>query len=144
DHDRRARYVREAAERSGRAIAVLADLQGPKIRLGTFGAGPVELVEGATFTITTEEVEGTAERASTTHAGLPGYLTAGDEFLIDDRHARFRATAVRELEVVTKVEVGGVVSDHKGINLPGVQVSVPAMSDKDVADLRWALHARVD
>src|SRR5699024_8664803 len=118
DHDRRARYVREAAERSGRAIAVLADLQGPKIRLGTFGAGPVELVEGATFTITTEEVEGTVERASTTYEGLPGDLTPGDEILIDDGNVRLRATDVRELEVVTKVEVGGVVSDHKGINLP--------------------------
>src|SRR5699024_2024567 len=76
--------------------------------------------------------------------GLPGDLTPGDEILIDDGNVRLRATDVRELEVVTKVEVGGVVSDHKGINLPGVQVSVSAMSDKDVADLRWALHARVD
>ena len=84
EHERVYRLVREVAAELGRPVGVMADLQGPKIRLGTFAAGPHELPAGARFCITTDDVEGSAERCSTTYAGLPGDVTAGDRILIDD------------------------------------------------------------
>jgi len=138
------RNVRAAAQASGRAVAVLVDLQGPKIRLGTFVEGKVELTEGDTFTITTDDVPGTKERASTTYQGLPGDAKVGDQILIDDGRVGVRIVAVEGNDVVTKVELAGPVSNNKGLNLPGVAVSVPAMSDKDEADLRWALRLGAD
>ena len=144
DHEGVYDNVRRASQELGKAIAILADLQGPKIRLGTFADGPVTLVDGAMFTITTDDVEGDVTRCSTTYAGLPGDVDAGDQILIDDGRVRLRAKDVSVTDVTCEVEVGGQVSNHKGINLPGVQVSVPAMSDKDVEDLRWALRQGVD
>ena len=138
------RNVRAAAQASGRAVAVLVDLQGPKIRLGTFVEGTVELTEGDTFTITTDDVPGTKERASTTYQGLPGDAKVGDQILIDDGRVGVRIVAVEGNDVVTKVELAGPVSNNKGLNLPGVAVSVPAMSDKDEVDLRWALRLGAD
>jgi len=138
------RNVRAAAQASGRAVAVLVDLQGPKIRLGTFVEGKVELTEGDTFTITTDDVPGTKERASTTYQGLPGDAKVGDQILIDDGRVGVRIVAVEGNDVVTKVELAGPVSNNKGLNLPGVAVSVPAMSDKDEVDLRWALRLGAD
>jgi len=141
---RRLQRVRQAADATGKAIAVLADLQGPKIRLGRFADGPHELNFGHKFTITTRDVVGTADLCSTTYDGLPGDVQVGDEILIDDGKVRLRAVKVTETDVVTTVEVPGEVSNNKGINLPGVNVSVPALSEKDIADLRWALRADVD
>jgi len=141
---RRLERVRRAAEATGKAIAVLADLQGPKIRLGRFSAGPHDLSVGDRFTITTRDVPGDREVCSTTYAGLPGDVQPGDEILIDDGKVRLRAVDVTETDVVTTVEVPGEVSNNKGINLPGVDVSVPAMSEKDISDLRWALRNDVD
>ncbi|MFD1858772.1 pyruvate kinase [Aeromicrobium camelliae] len=141
---KRLERVRRAAEATGKAIAVLADLQGPKIRLGRFKDGPYELKYGDTFTITTDDVVGDQTRASTTFKGLPGDVAPGDEILIDDGRVRLRATEVTDTDVVTTVEVPGPVSNNKGINLPGVNVSVPALSEKDVDDLRFALRAGVD
>ena len=136
--------VRAAAKASGRAVAVLVDLQGPKIRLGRFVDTKVELREGDIFTITTEDVPGTKELVSTTHKGLPNDAKVGDPILIDDGRVAVRITAVDGDRVVTRVEVGGPVSNNKGLNLPGVAVSVPAMSDKDEEDLRWALRIGAD
>lgn len=144
EHQARLEMVREAARSVGASVAVLADLQGPKIRLGTFAAGPVDLREGQRFTITTRAVPGDATTCSTTYAGLPGDVRAGHEILIDDGKVSLRAVEVGDTDVQCEVQVGGRVSDHKGINLPGVAVSVPALSDKDVEDLRWALTAGVD
>src|SRR5450759_3145732 len=138
------RNVRAAAQASGRAVAVLVDLQGPKIRLGTFVEGKVELTEGDTFTITTDDVPGTKERASTTYKGLPGDAKVGDQILIDDGRVGVRIVAVEGNDVVTTVELAGPISNNKGLNLPGVAVSVPAMSSKDEADLRWALRLGAD
>lgn len=137
-------HVRNASEVTGKAIAIIADLQGPKIRLGTFADGPVMLEDGAQFTITIDETPGTVERCSTTYKGLPDDVAAGDEILIDDGRIRLRVTSVTATDVVTQVEIGGITSNHKGINLPGVDVSVPAMSDKDIDDLRWALRTGCD
>jgi pyruvate kinase len=137
--------VREAAAASGRSVAVLVDLQGPKIRLGRFGGDEKHwLNEGDVFTITTEDVVGTKELVSTTHKGLPGDARVGDPILIDDGKVLVRVTAVEGPRVVTRVEVAGPVSNNKGLNLPGVAVSVPALSDKDRDDLRWALRIGAD
>ena len=144
DHERNLHSVRDAADNAGRPVGVLADLQGPKIRLGRFANGKEKLHVGAVFAITTEEVEGTVERCSTTYKGLPGDVRPGDSILIDDGRIALRATEVTDTDVITEVIVGGPVSNNKGINLPGVPVSVPAMSEKDSEDLRWALRSGVD
>lgn len=136
--------VRQAAADSGRAVAVLVDLQGPKIRLGKFEGGPYELAEGDTFTITVEDVLGTKELSSTTYKGLPGDVKPGDPLLIDDGKVGLRVISTDGTRVVTTVEVAGPISNNKGINLPGVAVNVPAMSEKDEADLRWGLRLGAD
>jgi pyruvate kinase len=144
DHAAALENVRAAAAATGRAVGVLVDLQGPKIRLGRFASGPVLLATGAVLTITTDDVPGDAELVSTTYAGLPGDVGPGDPILVDDGRVSLEVTAVDGPRVVTRVVEGGTVSDNKGLNLPGTMVSVPAMSDKDVADLRWALQHGVD
>ena len=144
DHLTNLQNVRNAAEAVGRPVGVLADLQGPKIRLGRFAAGKEVLAEGARFAITTEDIQGTVERCSTTYKGLPGDVRPGDVILIDDGRLALRAKEVTDTDVITEVVVGGPISNNKGINLPGVAVSVPAMSDKDTEDLRWALRFGVD
>mgnify|MGYP003694599321 CR=1 FL=1 len=131
DHERTLRGVRDAAAGAGRPVGVLADLQGPKIRLGRFTNGKEKLHVGDTFAITVEDVEGTVERCSTTYKGLCGDVRPGDLILIDDGRIALRASDVTDTDVITEVVVGGAVSNNKGINLPGVPVSVPAMSDKD-------------
>ena len=136
--------VRAAADATGRGVGIMADLQGPKIRLGAFAHGPVHLERGAEFTITTEDVAGDATIASTTHKGLPGDVGPGDTVLVDDGRVALEVVDVEGPRVKTRVVEGGEVSDHKGLNLPGANVTTPAMSDKDIADLRWALHLQVD
>lgn len=138
------RNIRRAEAEVGRPIAVLADLQGPKIRLGTFASGPVELAEGDEFAITTRDVAGDRTICSTTHRGLPGDVSPGDPLLIDDGKVGLRAIRVTEDTVYTVVEIPGTVSNNKGINLPGVAVNVPALSEKDEGDLRWALKLGAD
>lgn len=136
--------VRKAAEDAGRAVAVLVDLQGPKIRLGKFEDGPHELAPGDIFKITTEDILGTKEIVSTTFKGLPDDVKPGDPLLIDDGKVRVEVVETDGTVVTTRVIVGGAVSNNKGINLPGVAVNVPALSDKDEADLRWALNIGAD
>ena len=144
DHETAYKYVREAAAEAGRAVAIFADLQGPKIRLGNFATGSADLVAGQSWTITTRDVQGDNEESGTTYAGLPGDVAEGEPILIDDGKVRLRVNWVDGQDVHTTVVIGGRVSNHKGINLPGVAVSVPALSDKDEADLRWALRQGVD
>lgn len=144
EHEEVYRNVRQAAEEAGRNVAVLVDLQGPKIRLGRFKDGPHELAVDDVFTITTRDVEGTKDICGTTFKGLPADCAPGDELLIDDGKVRLEVTEVTETDVVTKVVVPGPVSNNKGINLPGVAVSVPALSEKDEDDLRWGLKLGAD
>lgn len=144
DHERNYRMVREASDATGHGVGIFADLQGPKIRLDTFADGKVELEKGQRFTITIRDVPGDADVAGTTYDGLPGDVSAGDPILIDDGKVRLKVVEVTDTDVVTEVMVAGPVSNHKGINLPGVPVSVPALSDKDIEDLRFALHLSVD
>jgi pyruvate kinase len=143
-HRRRYDMVRQASDDTGHGVGIIADLQGPKIRLETFKGGKVKLARGAQFVITTRDVEGDATICGTTYQGLPGDLSVGDPILVDDGKLRLRVVEVRDQDVTTEVEVGGKVSDHKGLNLPGVAVSVPALSEKDKDDLRWALRTSVD
>jgi pyruvate kinase len=119
DHERNLRSVRDAAADAGRPVGVLADLQGPKIRLGRFTNGKEKLHVGATFSITIDNVDGTVERCSTTYKGLPGDVRPGDLILIDDGRIALRANEVTGTDVITEVVVGGPVSNNKGINLPG-------------------------
>ena len=144
EHQARLDSVRAAAAKAGKPVAILIDLQGPKIRLARFENGPHELVRGDIFTITTDEVPGTKERVGTTYKGLPGDCKPGDRILIDDGKVAVEVLEVKGNDVVTKCVEPGFVSNNKGINLPGVAVSVPALSDKDEQDLRWGLRAGAD
>jgi len=144
DHLNSYRLVRAGSDAIGRSVGVLADLQGPKIRLGEFSGGPVLLTAGDEFTITTDDIPGDRHEASTTYQGLADDVRAGDRILIDDGNVQVDVTGVAGTRVRTRVAVGGRVSDHKGINLPGVAVSAPALTAKDQEDLRWALATGVD
>ena len=144
DHLNSYRLVRAGSDAIGRSVGVLADLQGPKIRLGEFPGGPVLLTAGDEFTITTDDIPGDRHEASTTYQGLGDDVRAGDRILIDDGNVQVDVTGVAGTRVRTRVVVGGRVSDHKGINLPGVAVSAPALTAKDQEDLRWALATGVD
>lgn len=144
DHQQVYDMVRAAAKESGRAIGILGDLQGPKIRLGTFADGPVEWSTGETVRVTVDDVEGTHDRVSTTYEGLVADAKVGDRLLVDDGKVGLTITAVEERDVVCEVVEGGEVSDHKGLSMPGMDISVPALSDKDVEDLEFALRVGVD
>ena len=136
--------VRQVAADTGKAVGIFVDLQGPKIRLGRFENGPVMLEKGATFKITTDEILGNVDICGTTFKGLPGDVKPGDLLLIDDGKVTLKATDVTDTTVTTVVEIAGPVSNNKGINLPGVAVNVPALSEKDEDDLRWAIRLGVD
>jgi pyruvate kinase len=144
EHLARYQAVRDAADELGRGVGILLDLQGPKIRTGRFKNGKETLVKGQTFVITIDDIEGDADRVSTTFKGLPGDVRPGDMILIDDGRISLRAESVTERDVITVVVEAGVISNNKGINLPGVAVSVPAMSEKDIDDLRWGIRTGVD
>jgi pyruvate kinase len=144
EHERIYREIRVAADRAGRAVGILADLQGPKIRLGRFADSPVMWRAGEVVRITTDDVIGGHERVSTTYKGLAQDACPGDRLLIDDGLIGLRVRAVQGADLVCEVIDGGPVSDHKGISLPGMNVSVPALSDKDLADLEFALGLSVD
>ncbi len=144
EHQSRLDLVRSVAAETNQPVAILVDLQGPKIRLARFANGPHDLARGDIFTITADEVEGTKERVGTTYKGLPGDCKPGDRILIDDGKVTVEVVEVNGNDVVTKVIEPGAVSNNKGINLPGVAVSVPALSEKDKEDLRWGLVAGAD
>ncbi|MCS6914884.1 MAG: pyruvate kinase [Myxococcota bacterium] len=143
EHRRMVALVREQARLRGRPVAVLQDLQGPKIRIGKMAPGTV-LEAGAEFVITTQEIVGDATRASTTYRELPRDVQVGDIMLLDDGMLQLEVLEVAGEEVITRVLVGGPLSDNKGINLPGVHVSAPSLSDKDRADLVLGQELGVD
>ncbi|MFJ2505559.1 MULTISPECIES: pyruvate kinase [Microbacterium] len=143
-HENNYANVRRAAEDAGRPVAILVDLQGPKIRLGKFEDGPYELAKGDIFKITTEDIIGNKEISGTTFKGLPQDVKPGDFLLIDDGKVRVEVVETDGVTVTTKVIVAGAVSNNKGINLPGVAVNVPALSEKDEDDLRWGLRIGAD
>jgi pyruvate kinase len=145
DHLRAIHNVRNAADRAGRPVALLLDLQGPKIRVGKIEGGKVRLEAGAETIITVEQgVMGTAQRFSCSYEGLTDDLSMGDPVLINDGAIRLEVIGISGKDVRCRVDVGGVLSDHKGINLPGTPVSIPAMTPKDIEDLRFGLEHEVD
>ncbi|MFF5083053.1 pyruvate kinase [Actinoplanes sp. NPDC000266] len=144
DHQKVYDLVRSTAEHTGRAVAVLADLQGPKIRLGKFADGPHVWNTGDLVTITSDDILGTAERVSCTYKKLPQEVKSGDRLLIDDGKVAIQVTAVEGNDIRCLVVEGGPVSNNKGVSLPNVAVSVPALSDKDAEDLRFALGLGCD
>jgi pyruvate kinase len=144
DHAAAYALVREASDTVGHAVAILADLQGPKIRLGTFADGPVTWASGSQICVTVEDVEGTAERVSTTYKNLANDVRVGDRLLVDDGNLSLSVVRVEGPDVFCLVVEGGKVSNNKGLSLPGVAVSVPPLSPKDERDLRFALQLGVD
>src|SRR3954471_20384453 len=145
EHGRRFHEVRQATAAAHRNIAVLGDLQGPKIRLGRFAEGPVMWATGDRIRITVEDVEGTHDRVSTTYKNLADDVRPGDRLLVDDGNVALIAVDIQDgTDVVCDVTEGGPVSNNKGLSLPGVQVSVPPMSEKDADDLEFALRLGVD
>jgi pyruvate kinase len=144
DHLKAYQAARAAGDEAGRSVGVLVDLQGPKIRLGTFASGPVVVAAGNEFTITGEDVPGNAAEVATTYPGLAADVRTGDQILVDDGRVVLEVTGLHGARVRTRVLVGGELSDHKGLNIPGARLAVPALSTKDEEDLRWALGLRAD
>ena len=144
DHAKMLQIVRAEAEKRGKAIAALLDLQGPKIRVGKMENGQIELRPGAELIITTEQVLGTQQRVSTSYQMLPSDVKVGDHILLDDGYLSLAVTGVEGHDVRTVVISGGLLKDKKGINLPGVEVSAPALSEKDRTDIGFALRHAVD
>src|SRR5262249_54081916 len=138
------RMVRAESQKRGRPCGILQDLQGPKIRVGAFARGSVELVPGADFTITTRAVTGDETIVSTTYKQLPHDVRKGDRILLDDGYMSVEVVSVDGEDVRTRIIEGGLLKDRKGMNLPGVRLSTPALTDKDRADLAFGLRAGVD
>ena len=144
DHREIYNMVRDTAQKMGRPVAILQDLQGPKIRVGTFEEGSVQLHRGDAFTITSRDITGTRECVSTTYKNLQDDVTAGDILLLDDGLLRLKVTDVDGRDVECTVEVGGILKNNKGINLPTAAVSAPSMTDKDKRDLEFGMELGVD
>ncbi|WP_087117850.1 pyruvate kinase [Corynebacterium urinipleomorphum] len=145
DHEQNYKWVREATDETGHAVGILADLQGPKIRLGRFGGdGKTYWETGETVRITVDDIEGTHDRVSTTYKNLAQDAKPGDRLLVDDGKVALVCKEVDGNDVVCEVTEGGPVSNNKGVSLPGMDISVPALSEKDKADLRFALNLGVD
>ncbi|MFU8804825.1 MAG: pyruvate kinase [Bradymonadaceae bacterium] len=136
--------VRNLSKEMNRPVAILQDLQGPKIRVGTFENGSVELHNGDEFVVTVDDVVGNSDRVSTTYENLHEDVTAGDLLLLDDGLMRLRVVAVQGPDVHTMVEVGGILKNNKGINLPTAAVSAPSLTVKDKIDLEFGLELGVD
>ncbi|MDQ3031043.1 MAG: pyruvate kinase [Myxococcota bacterium] len=139
-HAKSAAMVREAGMKAGRPLALLADLCGPKMRVGRFADGKIELKEGQKFTLTNRDVPGTQDIVSQIYEPLPRDVTPGTHILLDDGLLRLRVLETTDTDVITEVEIGGELSDRKGLNIPGAALSTPALTDKDRVDLLFAVE----
>ncbi|MGH3560888.1 MAG: pyruvate kinase, partial [Mycobacterium sp.] len=144
DHRAAYEWVRAASDACGRAVGVLGDLQGPKIRLGRFADGPAYWANGETVRITVDDCAGSHDRISTTYKQLAKDAAPGDRVLVDDGKIGLVVEHIDADDVVCTVTEGGPVSDHKGMSLPGMKVSAPALSEKDIEDLEFGLQLGVD
>lgn len=144
EHLVRIKRIREVAAEECKYVAIMLDTKGPEIRIGTFAEGPITLVPGDAFTLTTEQVPGTPERVSVTYKGLPRDVLPGDRLLLDDGLLEIRVEDKSETEVFCRVVVGGPLSNRKGLNVPGKRVNLPAISPQDEADLRFGISQGVD
>jgi pyruvate kinase len=137
--------VRAAASETGRVVALLQDLSGPKIRTGKLrGGGPMTLAPGSPFTIAVGDFQGDSSKVSTTYADLPRAVHPGDTLLLDDGHIELRVIRVSDGEIVTEVVEGGPLGENKGINVPGVELPTTGLTAKDVEDLHFGVRAGVD
>ena len=144
DVKERVQQIREINQEKGYNVAILADLQGPKLRVGVMSEG-VELKAGDTFTFTTEECKGTKEKAFMTYQRFPKDVKAGEQILVDDGNLLFEVVSTdKNEEVITKVIVGGPLKSKKGVNLPNTNISLPALTEKDKKDAIFALEQEVD
>ncbi len=143
-HAARIERVRRIAREEKAVVAILGDLQGPKIRVGNIAAGAIQLVAGAQFTLTTQVVAGDATAISIDFADLPHEARAGNRILIDDGLIELQILATTETEVVTRVITGGELKPHKGVNLPNIPLKISALTDKDRADLIFAAEQNLD
>lgn len=143
-HAEHIQNLREVARELGNPLAILQDLQGPKIRTGGLASGAVELIAGRPFTITTRSVPGDEFEVGTTYTALPRDCRKGDSILLDDGNLSLRVEATNETDVQCVVVDGGILKTNKGINLPGVNVSAPALSEKDKHDVEWAIANKLD
>ena len=143
EHKQAIQDTRRLARDLGRPVAVLQDLQGPRLRIGTFKGGSVELRSGQTFTLSTREVEGSADQVSINYAKLPDEVRVGDTVLLDDGRIRLRVVGV-SADVICRVEEGGLLASRKGMNLPGVELNTPPFTEKDRRDLEFGLRMGVD
>ncbi len=145
DHSTVVNIIRQTAEEIGVPVALLQDLQGPKIRVATFADGSVELEEGQQFALTcNDDSPGDATRVGVTYTGLCGDVKVGDELLLDDGRLSLEVTGVKTGTIETRVVLGGTLSNNKGINIPGATLSIPALTDKDVEDLKFGAELDVD
>lgn len=144
DHRQTVQMVRELAAQKGVTVGILQDLQGPKIRVGRFAEGAVTLAAGQKFTITMDDVEGDDERVGSTYKGLALDVHPGMTLLLDDGNLNLKVDRVRGQDVETTVVIGGVLKNNKGINVPQADLSVPALSDKDVQDMEFGAELGVD
>jgi pyruvate kinase len=145
EHGEVIKTIRSLSRTMNRPIGILLDLQGPKIRTGTLKDGkPVNLITGDTIRITTEKVEGTADKVSTTYTKLTGDVKKGDKILIDDGLIELKVLFKRKDTIKCQIINGGILKEHKGINLPGVDVSAPSLTEKDRRDLNFGIKVGVD
>ena len=144
DHFARIQMIRALEEHSGRPIGILADVQGPKLRVGRFQAGRVVLQTGQTFRLDMSSVPGDTRRVALPHPEIIGAAGIGTSLLLDDGKLRLRVVHVREDHLETEVVTGGPLSDRKGVNVPDVALPIPALTEKDRADLDFALQHGVD
>ena len=144
EHRNTLKQIRIAAKKTGEPISILLDLQGPKIRIGELKTPAVNLIPGKTLVITTEHVIGDQQMVSTTYQHLPKDVRAGDKILLDDGKLQLQVIQSKGKRVNCKIIVGGMLSAHKGINLPGVNVSAPSLTEKDKQDMLFGFKHDVD
>lgn len=144
EHGERIRRIRQAAEELDADVAILLDTKGPEIRTGDLGVEEVELQVGASFTLTTQEIKGDERRVSVSYSGLPEEVEEGTVILLDDGLIALSVTAVEETEIHTRVENGGILKSRKGVNVPGVCINLPGITEKDAADIRFGLEQGID
>jgi len=139
------RFIREASAALSHPVAILQDLQGPKIRVGTLKDGtPVHLIPGARFVLTTRGAEGNDRIISTTYGNLPSDVRPGDRVLLDDGAIELRVLSVGQTDVETEIVVGGLLEEKKGINLPGTRISAESVTEKDLRDAHFGIEMGVD
>ncbi|MGQ7279664.1 pyruvate kinase [Brevibacillus thermoruber] len=144
EHAARIANIRQAAEETGKQVAILLDTKGPEIRTGLLAVDAVELQEGGTIVLTTEDVPGTAERVSITYADLPRDVKKGDTILIDDGLIGLTVEAVEGHEIICRIKNGGTLKSKKGVNVPGVKINLPGITEKDAQDIEFGIRQGVD